>query len=547
MGTTKNNLRFALLAAVMMAIGMLVGSKMSDSSSVELNFNFPFTSRSTDKMGRILQVIQDRYVDSIDIEKLEEESINGIMSKLDPHSQYVPPDEYRALSESLEGNFDGIGIEFYMLKDTLLVVNVVSDGPAYNAGLVAGDKIITVNNKSIVGLKNSELIKQLRGPSGTVVNLGVKKVSAHGESLTDVKIVRGKVPFNSIETSYMLNAETGYIKIIRFAATTHKEFLKSMNKLKQHGLKSLVLDLRGNGGGYLRAAIAIADEFLPNGQLIVYTQGRKQGKEQYFATGSGEFEKGNLIVLIDENSASASEIVAGALQDTERATIIGRRSFGKGLVQDQVAFSDGSALRLTVARYYTPLGRCIQKPYAEGINVYKNEVGERLKHGELYSADSNKIAFLNAPKFVTRSGKTVYGGGGIMPDEFIPIDTSSSSALYSYISYKGLIVDYTYDYIERNNLTQNSYSSLTDFVNSFEMSDNELKLLLKMVKDQKINVNEPDVKKSKALIKNQVKAIIARRFWNDEGFYRVLNTRDQIVLKSVSNPVATVAGNIKLK
>ncbi|POY35798.1 hypothetical protein C3K47_13685 [Solitalea longa] len=545
MSTTKNNLRFALLSAIMMASGMIVGSRMSDSPSSELNFSFPFVSKPIDKMGRILQVIQDRYVDSVDVTKLEQESINAVMAKLDPHSQYVDPQEFKALNESLEGNFEGIGIEFHIQRDTLLIVDIVSGGPAEEAGLKAGDKIINVDGKMIVGLPNSDLFKCLRGPSGTTVNLGLLRTP--NASITNVNVLRGKVPFNSIETAYMLNAQIGYIKISRFAATTHKEFLKAMDKLKQEGLSGLVLDLRGNGGGYLRAAIAIADEFLPNGQLIVYTRGRKQPKEEYFATGSGEFEKGSLTVLIDENSASASEIVAGALQDTERATILGRRSFGKGLVQDQVVFPDGSALRLTIARYYTPLGRCIQKSYATGTDEYRNEVGERMKHGELLNADSNKIAFVTSRKFVTRSGKTVYGGGGIMPDEFIPIDTSQNSALYSYISYKGLIVDFAYDYIERNQKMLCSYASLNDFVGKFEIPDSDLNPLFKSARGQNINVAESEVKKSKGLIKNQIKAMIARRFWKDEGFYKVLNSKDQIVLRSMHDAGEAVAGNVMVK
>ncbi|MND34928.1 Carboxy-terminal processing protease CtpB precursor [compost metagenome] len=545
MSATKNNARIALIAALMMAGGMVVGSRMGDTSTSDLNFSFPFSARSVDKMSRILQVIQDRYVDTVDIDKVEQQSIEAVMSRLDPHSQYVTPDEYKILSESLDGNFDGIGIEFHMLKDTLLIVNVVPDGPSAEAGLIAGDKIVNVNEKSIVKASNADIFKVLRGPSGTTVNLGIKR---YGQvALQQFSITRGKVPYNSIETSYMLNEQTGYIKIARFAATTHKEFLKSMEKLEQQGLKSLVLDLRGNGGGYLRAAIAIADEFLPNGQLIVYTQGRKQAKEEYFATGSGEFEKGNLVVLIDENSASASEIVAGALQDTERATIIGRRSFGKGLVQDQVLFPDGSALRLTVARYYTPLGRCIQKSYSAGIESYKNEVDERLKHGELFNADSNKIAFVNAPKYVTQSGKTLFGGGGIMPDDFIPVDTSANSVLYNYISYKGLVVDYAYDYMEKNYSMLKSYTSLEDFVKSFEIADNDVKELMKLAREQKINVNDTDLKRSKGLIKQQIKALIARRYWKDEGFYKVINSNDQVVLRSISSTVQTVAGNVSAK
>lgn len=524
---------------------MIVGSRMSNTSTSELNFSFPFASRPIDKMGRILQVIQDRYVDSVDVGKLEQESIDAIMSKLDPHSQYVNPQEFKALTESLEGNFEGIGIEFHIQRDTLLIVDIVREGPAEEAGLKSGDKIIDVDGKSIVGMPNGELFKSLRGPSGTIIDLGILRSPV--AKISHIQVKRGKVPFNSIETAYMLNGETGYIKISRFAATTHKEFLMAMDRLKQNGLKSLVLDLRGNGGGYLRAAIAIADEFLPNGQLIVYTQGRKQSKEQYFATGSGEFEQGNLVVLIDENSASASEIVAGALQDTERAMIIGRRSFGKGLVQDQVMFPDGSALRLTIARYYTPLGRCIQKSYANGVNDYRNEVGDRMKHGELLNADSNKIAFLNSQKFVTRSGKTVYGGGGIMPDEFIPIDTSENSALYSYLSYKGLIVDFAYDYLDYNQEKLNSFSSLNDFVAKFEVSDDDLKQLFKEAREQKIPVNEEDVKRSKGLIKNQVKAMVARRLWSDEGYYKVLNSKDQIVLRSIHDSAESVAGNVSIK
>src|SRR2546428_4200255 len=327
MNPTKKNLLFSVLAAFIMGAGMLLGSFVNNGNESTSRQGFLFSFPSSNKLDKIFQIIDERYVDSVNINEIENKTLQSVMAQLDPHSQFVDADAYRAINESLEGNFEGVGIEFHIINDTLLVVSVVPGGPCEQKGILAGDRIVSIDGKNIIGIRNSDVIKKLHGPKGTDVILGVIRTGVSG--VINYKITRGQVPINSIEVDYMLNSETGYIKILQFGATTHEEFLKAMADLKKQGLKSLVLDLRGNGGGYLRAATALADEFLPDKQLIVYTQGRKQPREDYYATSGGEFEKGKLIVLIDENTASASEILAGALQDTERATIVGRRSFGK--------------------------------------------------------------------------------------------------------------------------------------------------------------------------------------------------------------------------
>ena len=375
------------------------------------------------KFGRLLRLIDSYYVDSTNIDELTEKAIVNVLSELDPHSVYMSKDEVEKMNEPLVGNFEGIGISFNIFKDTLLVTTTISGGPSEKVGLLAGDRIVEVDNKNIagIGLKNSDVFKLLRGDKGTTVNLKVFRKNY--PELLDFTIVRDKIPIYSLDASFMLNDNTGLIKLNNFSATTTEEFVTAIKDLKKQKMQNLILDLRGNGGGYLNKAIEISEQFLKNQDLVVFTSGLNEPRKDYLASTAGEFKDGKLVVLVDENSASASEIVAGAIQDWDRGIILGRRSFGKGLVQKPYYLTDGSMVRLTIAHYYTPSGRCIQKPYDEGIKEYRKDYEKRLTSGEMYNADS--IVFSDSLKYKTLlNGRTVYGGGGIMPDIFVPVDTS---------------------------------------------------------------------------------------------------------------------------
>ncbi|MFM2135594.1 MAG: hypothetical protein RL021_994, partial [Bacteroidota bacterium] len=389
----------------------------------------------------------------------------------------------------------------------------------------AGDRIIKVDGKNVanINITNSQVMQQLRGKGGTKVKVTVFRKST-GKSI-DYTIVRGKIPIYSIDVGYMITPQTGYIKVSHFAEHTYEEYLTAFAKLKTAGMKNLVLDLRGNPGGYLKTAIQLADEFLPKGKLVVYTEGRARPRESYSATENGLFERGKLVVLVDEGSASASEIVSGALQDWDRATIMGRRSFGKGLVQEQSEFPDGSAIRLTVARYFTPTGRCIQKPYDGDYGDYEEELLDRLQHGELLSQDS--IRFADSLKFKTPGGKTVYGGGGIMPDVFIPLDTESTSGFYSVVSGRGLIVQYAYDYLDKNRSRFEKFPDFSSFNSNFEFDDEAYRAFLDYCYSNGVERSEPGSENARPIIANQLKALVARQIWKNDGFYPVIHQNDK--------------------
>ncbi|TCS86782.1 S41A family C-terminal processing peptidase-3 [Anseongella ginsenosidimutans] len=523
------NLRLAMAGALIMVLGMYFGSKMNDNSGLRSAFDFPFNFRKSDKLEEIMELIEERYVDSIDFARLERNALEEILKHLDPHSSYIPASEFKRMNAKLKGRFDGIGVEFRMMNDTVLAVTVERDGPAEQAGIRPGDKIITVDGTTVSGegMTNGSIVNLIRGPEGTSVRLEVKRYKTPDILEFDVK--RGKIPINSVEVSFMLNEETGYIKVNRFAASTHSEFVLAAGELKDLGMINMVLDLRNNGGGYLSQAIALADEFLTRRQLIVYTEGYNYPKEEYFATSNGLFEEGKLVVLINEGTASASEVLSGALQDLDRATLIGRRSFGKGLVQRQTTFPDGSALRLTIARYYTPLGRSIQKPYSQGTDVYFQELSRRLERGELYSLDSMEAAFPDSLKVVTAAGKVLYGGGGILPDIFVPVDTVGVTAFYRELYANDVVYDFTYRYIDRQMASLSAYESLDDFAASFSLADSSFARLVSLAAEEEVRAPEPEVSASEALLKNQVKALIARRFWGYAGFYKVTLTRDEAI------------------
>jgi carboxyl-terminal processing protease len=468
-------------------------------------------------------LVSSFYVDSVDKEMLAEEAIVAMLKNLDPHSVYISAKEVEAMNEQLNGSFDGIGIEFNIMRDTLMVVNTIPGGPSEKVGIKAGDRILTVDGKSIagIGIKNSDVFKLLRGPKGTQVVLGVQRKQK--DQLLNFKVIRDQIPIFSIDAAYMATQKIGYIKVNRFAANTYDEFLTALKKLQKNDLQSLILDLRGNGGGYLTAAIDIADEFLSNNKLIVFTQGNASPRREHLATSRGGFEKGELVVLMDEGSASASEIVAGAIQDQDRGVIIGRRSFGKGLVQRQFTLLDGSQIRLTTAKYYTPSGRCIQKPYDDGLDAYQAEIASRAAHGELMHADS--INAQNGETFKTVvSGRKVYGGGGIMPDAFVPADTSMYSGYYRDLFTNGIINKAALHYLDKNrSQIAEKYGNTTVFASKFEVDDMFISQMIKTGQDENIKYNEADFKISEPLIKNQLKAIIAKDLWNTSSFFEIIN------------------------
>jgi carboxyl-terminal processing protease len=485
------------------------------------------------KFGRLLRLVDSYYVDSANIDKLTEKAIVHLLSELDPHSVYMSKDEVDKMNEPLVGNFEGIGISFNIFKDTLLVTTTISGGPSEKVGLRAGDRIVEVDKKNIagIGLKNSDVFDMLRGDKGTVVELKVLRKSV--TEMLDFTIIRDKIPINSLDASYMINESTGLIKLNKFSATTTEEFTTAMKDLKKQNIQNLILDLRGNGGGYLKSAIEISEQFLNNNDLVVYTSGLNESKREYRATASGEFKKGNLVVLIDENSASASEIVAGAVQDWDRGIIIGRRSFGKGLVQKPYYLTDGSMVRLTTANYYTPSGRCIQKPYEEGLTEYRKETENRYSNGEMFNADS--IVFSDTLKYKTLlNGRTVHGGGGVMPDIFVPMDTSIYFRYINKLQRNNIIYNYTLEYIDKNReVLKSNYPDFKKFETKFEVSEEIISEIVENGVKDGIEKDEESLAFTKNDIKKQVKALLARDLYSRDDFYKVFYKDDESVLEAL--------------
>jgi carboxyl-terminal processing protease len=465
---------------------------------------------SANKLSQLITYIDEYYVDTIQKERLVDETIQRVLQDLDPHSYYISKEEMQRMNEPLEGNFDGIGIEFRIIEDTLVVIHVVEDGPSEKVGLKSGDRIIEVDSLNMTGnsLTNAVVFEKLRGPANTTVK--VKALRKGNSEPLELTITRGKIPIHSIASTYMITPTVGYLKLIRFSKTTADEFHEAAAFLKEQGMKKLILDLRGNGGGFLNAAIAICDELLSSQKLIVYTQGKSQARQDHFATSKGMLESTEVIVLIDRNSASASEIVAGAIQDNDRGTIVGRRSFGKGLVQTQLNLYDKSAIRLTVARYYTPSGRSIQKPYGQGID-YDEEYYHRFESGELSDADS--IQVVDSLKFFTSAGKVVYGGGGIVPDVFIPLDDSYRTAYFSHVVYSGLINNFAFDFADQNReeFTQTYGIGKVSFEDDYEISNGLFNEFVNYTREQGFNPTADDLLKSGDVIRNRLKALIGRK------------------------------------
>jgi len=476
--------------------------------------------------------INNLYVDKVNEDKIVEDAIIKMLSTLDPHSTYSNPEEVKKLNEPLQGNFEGIGVQFNMAEDSLLVIQPVSGGPSERVGILAGDRIVTVNDTVIAGVKMStdEIMRRLRGPKGSIVHLKVLRRGV--KDLLGFTVKRDRIPLYSLDASYMIQDKIGYVRISRFASTTAEEFSKALNELKNMGMKDLVLDLQGNGGGYLNAAIDMANEFLGEKELIVYTEGQRSPRSEFFAKGTGKFQKGRLIVLVDEFSASASEILSGAIQDWDRGLIVGRRSFGKGLVQRPIDLPDGSMIRLTVARYYTPAGRCIQKPY-ENIEKYNMDLINRYNKGEMMNSDS--IHFPDSLKCKTKKlERIVYGGGGIMPDYFVPMDTTLYTDYHRNLVAKGAVLKVTLKYIEKHRKELlDTYKSFNDFKDRFVVTNSLIDELVAMGTEAKVTYNKEQLKISEPLLKTQLKALIARDLWNMNEYYNIMNQTNESVIKAV--------------
>jgi carboxyl-terminal processing protease len=501
------------LISVAVVAGIFIGFLLPGKSVSPQHSNI---RTRNEKITTILNAIEARYVDSVNRVQLTEAAIPAILKKLDPHSIYIPAKDLQRANEPLQGNFEGIGISFNMLTDTILVISTIPGGPSEKLGLQAGDKILYVNDSLVAGKRigDEKVMGLLKGPRGTVVNVKILR-NGHRDLLS-FNITRDKIPIYSIDVAYMINKNTGYIRINNFAMTTYDEFMKGLRELKAKGMMKLIVDLRGNSGGIMESATLIANQFLDKGQLIVYTQGRTQPRAEARATGKGEFETGDLVILIDEWSASASEILAGAVQDNDRGTIIGRRSFGKGLVQESIPFSDGSAMRLTVARYYTPTGRSIQKPYTNGYEEYYNDLSLRLDRKEFEVSDS--IHFNDSLKFTTPGGRTVYGGGGIMPDKFVPVDTSGVSVYF--VRIRPSIYQYALKYTENNRETLKRFTEANELEKYLD-KQGLLTQFAGFAAKNGIKTDPEGLKTSEHIIHTQLKAYIARNILDNKGFYPI--------------------------
>jgi carboxyl-terminal processing protease len=529
---TKKNLWIAAGYSSVLIAGLILGPKFASENQNAKNgsfLSFGLSDRSS-KVEKIIRIINENYVDSVQLDTVQDLAIQEILKNLDPHSAYLAPEDAQLLSDDLEGNFNGIGVEYYILNDTLLITSVKQGGPAFKAGIKHGDKILAINNKTVAGIRVTSglIVGQIRGKRGSSVQLLVQRDT----SRKSFSILRDRIIVSSVDAAYMLSGQSAYIKISKFGARTDEDFHTSLLSLKKQGMKNLVLDLRDNGGGYLNSATALADEFLGNQELIVYTQGLHEPRTDYFASSKGDFENGKLVVLINENTASASEIIAGAVQDLERGTIIGRRSFGKGLVQEQFDFGDGSALNLTIARYYTASGRSIQKSYKKGNDAYYSEVKDRYRNGELSSNGKTlSDSLYNKSKiFTTKSGKVLYGGGGIMPDVYIPVDTAGYSDLYYELFGTGVLNDVLYNHLLKQNRI---YQSTEEIIKNFKLGEQDIKKMIQLAAKRNVKAGEGQIASSRKEIETQLRALLARYYFGDEGFYKVLNSGDQAISKSL--------------
>lgn len=492
-------------------------------------------SRQQQKLLMVENIVNNLYVDNVDEEKIVENAVRGILENLDPHSSYSTKEETTSSQETMQGSFSGIGIQFNMQKDTLYVVQTIAGGPSEKVGILPGDRFIAVDDSIIAGrkLKNTDIMKRLRGPKGTKVNIKVKRGS--NAELLEFRITRDDIPLNSIDAVYMADGKTGYIRLSRFAATSYKEFKDAITKLKKQGMQQLILDLTDNGGGYMQIAAQIANEMLNRGNLIVYTQGRKSPRQNLNADGSGTFRTQKVVVMINQFSASASEILSGAVQDWDRGVVVGRRSFGKGLVQREFLLPDSSSFRLTIARYYTPSGRNIQKPYIKGDREdYDKDIIDRYNHGELQSADS--IHFADSLKHTTlRLHRTVYGGGGIMPDVFVPLDTTQYTDYHRRLVAKGIIPQFALRYVDKNRADLKAqYPDAQKFIKEFTVTDEMLNNLVDAGKAEKVDFNKSQFAKSKEMLRTFVKAAIANDLFSTGAYFQIVNEQNDIYKEALS-------------
>ncbi|MDB4584397.1 S41 family peptidase [Draconibacterium sp.] len=517
-----------LLIALSVATGIVIGNLLNR------NTQSPAFSRlhagNANKISTVLSLIDQGYVDSVNTKSIIEKTIPEILKNLDPHTTYIPAKNMVEVQEEMTGNFSGIGVQFSIMEDTVRVIDVISGGPSSKVGVMAGDRIVRVNDSIIAGVnvQNRTVLSLLKGKKNTQVTIGVVRKDYDGE--LEFEITRGDIPLYSVDVAYMIDAMTGYVKVSRFANTTYKEFMDRMQSLDEKGAKKVIVDLRGNTGGSLVAVLQMLDEFLEKGEAILYTEGVNQPRKTYNASGKNTWKDIQVFVMIDEFSASASEIFAGAMQDNDRGIVIGRRSFGKGLVQEQIPLMDGSALRLTVARFYTPSGRCIQNSYRDGNDEYFNNIHDRFENMEQLVADS--IHFIDSLKYETKGGRIVYGGGGIMPDFFVPIDTSGNSEYFSKLFRKGLIYSYAYAYADEHREVLNTLENANEF-DEFLDKKNALSDFVKYAEEKGVPRDSEGLKESGIYINTQLKAYIARNIIGEEGFYPIIKNIDKTLLKTI--------------
>ena len=527
MNEKKNNRFMPLLMAVSVVVGILIGTFYANHFSGN---RLSIINSGSNKLNNLLRLVDDQYVDTVNVNDLVEKAMPQILAELDPHSVYISAKDMQIANDDLKGSFSGVGIEFTIRHDTLHVQNVIKNGPSERAGLIAGDKIVMVDDKPFTGktLTNEEAMHRLKGPKDTKVKLGIMR--GREKTIRNFVVTRGDIPTKSVTATYMLDEKTGYIRLKNFGENTYPELLIALAKLSQQGFENLTIDLRGNTGGYLESAVQIANEFLPKGQLIVYTQGRKQARQEYRSDGRGSYQQIPLVVLIDEGSASASEILAGAIQDNDRGTIIGRRSFGKGLVQKPMAFNDGSMIRLTIARYYSPSGRCIQKPYVSGDNKdYEEDLLVRYQHGEFFSQDSIKH---EGPAYKTRIGREVFGGGGITPDIFVAEDTTDVTSYYKQASLSGLIIQFAYDYTDNNRDKLKEYQSLKD-LEKYLVKQNMVEKFASYGEKNGLKRRNLMIQRSHKLLERYIHSRIVYNMMSEEAWVEYINEDDPAIKETL--------------
>jgi carboxyl-terminal processing protease len=521
----KRNLVTPIFVALALIVGFYFGVRTSSQQKVD--FNGISTNSNFNMLSELINYIDAEYVDSVSREQLMDRTIVHLLEELDPHSYYIRAEDYAQMNEPLEGNFDGIGIQFNIQNDTLVVIDPIVGGPSEKVGVKAGDRITKVNDSLIagVGIENNTVLKLLKGPKGTKVDITVKR---RGMDPIDFTITRDQIPIHSVNARYMINDEVGYVKVDRFGANTYDEFMSAMDFISGKNAKKVLIDLRGNGGGYMNAATDMLNAFFERGTLLVYTEGKSRPRQDVFSSDSKpRFIDMDVVVLMDESSASASEIFAGAIQDHDRGIVVGRRSFGKGLVQEQTEWPNGAATRLTIARYYTPSGRCIQKPYEDGVKSYNEEYFHRYTNGEMISKDS--IEIVDSISYTTDGGRSVFGSGGIIPDVFVPIDTVGGSSYLNQLVYAGIEYDFAFDYADQNRKQLMAYGGPEGYQKKFSISQKILDDLIAFGEERGVPFDEAGFVRSKNTIERRLKAYIARNIFNDEGFYPIWNSDDKVI------------------